>query len=110
MIRPLAAGLIALLAFSASALAEGDLVSVIQMKDRDTALAMLKQGADVTIPGPDGTTALMWAANSGWISVVRRLLDAGARVSVVAKDGWTAVEAARMAGHADIVRVLEEAM
>jgi ankyrin repeat protein len=70
---------------------------------------LLERGAAVNaINGVDGTTALMWAANGGWMSVVRRLLAAGARPSIAAGDGWTAVEAARMAGHDDIVKLLEE--
>jgi ankyrin repeat protein len=55
----------------------------------------------------DGTTALMWAANTGRKSYVELLLKHGANPALKANDGWTADRAAEMAGHPDIARMLE---
>ena len=55
-----------------------------------------------------GSTALMWAANTGRKRIVELLMERGADPTLAAKDGWTAGSAARMAGHDDIARLLEE--
>ncbi|MDP2621888.1 MAG: ankyrin repeat domain-containing protein, partial [Hyphomicrobiales bacterium] len=73
----------------------------------EMAVYLLAKGAKPNALNPvDGTTALMWAANAGFMDIVKALLAAGADVGVVAKDGWDAVKAAEMAGHDDIARLL----
>ena len=52
---------------------------------------VLKQGADVNALGPDGHTALMYAANLGLIDNVRVLLAAGADAEIRSKQGATAL-------------------
>jgi len=111
MKRSLAIGLISLTlaALAAPALAADSLVSAVQMKDREAALAMLKKGADVSKPGPDGTTALMWAAYNGDADLVKRLLKAGADPNARNDYGASPLSAAALAANAASVRLLLEA-
>ncbi len=74
------------------------------------ALALLSRGADVDLTDEaSGNTALMLAANRGFIDLVRLLLDQDAEVGVRAKDGWTALQAAEMIGDDEIVALLRTA-
>ncbi len=69
---------------------------------------LLDRGAEPNGRNPqDGTTPLMWAANTGRKSFVELLIERGANAALAAKDGWTAGQAARMAGHDNIARILE---
>jgi len=64
-------------------------------------------GAEVNLTASsDGTTALMWAANSGFLGIVRTLLAAGADPKIVAKDGWTALQAAEMMGDEGMIAAI----
>jgi cytohesin len=56
-----------------------------------------------------GNTALMLAANRGFLDVVHLLLAHGARIDIVAKDGWTALQAAEMIGDEEIAALLRAA-
>lgn len=51
-------------------------------------------------------TALMWAAGSGDVACVRRLLDVGADARAMTSRGQTPLSAAVVGGHADVVRLL----
>ena len=73
----------------------------------EMAILLVGVGADVNYAAPaDGTTALMWAANGGFVSIVRSLLAAGADPGVVAEDGWTALQAAEMIGDEDVIAAI----
>ena len=58
---------------------------------------------------PDGNTALMLAANRGFLDIVKRLLASGADVNIRAKDGWTALAAAEMIGDTEIAELIKKA-
>ena len=74
------------------------------------ALALLSNGADVNLTdGASGNTALMLAANRGFVDLVRLLLDQGADVGIRAKDGWTALQAAEMIGDGETAALLRAA-
>ena len=79
--------------------------------NRTTTLALLlERDADVNATGTeDGNTALMLAANRGFLDIVRLLLAAGADVNIRAKDGWTALAAAEMVGDAEIAELIRKA-
>lgn len=47
--------------------------------------ALIASGAKVDISDPNGTTALMFAANSGYTEIVRSLLNAGANINLPRK-------------------------
>lgn len=57
--------------------------------------------------GPKESTALMWAAGNGHITIVALLLSYGARVNIQDAKGKTALDYARKSGHADIIKILE---
>ena len=46
----------------AATAAENTLLDAAERGDRTSALSLLAKGADPNAPGPDGTTATMWAA------------------------------------------------
>ncbi len=65
--------------------------------------------SDVNARGPDGSTALMWAAHRGDVAAVAQLIRAGASVSLVNHYGATAMSEAATAGNAAIIELLLEA-
>src|SRR5262245_26984267 len=71
-----------LLVASMASAAEPTLLDAAESGDRATALRLLSKGADPNVPGPDGTTAVMWAAANDDVELVRALVRAGADVKV----------------------------
>ena len=63
---------------AASAAEQPSLLEAAEGGDHAAALVALEAGADVNARGPDGTTALIWAAYNGDAELVERLLAAGA--------------------------------
>jgi len=63
------------------------------------------RGTAVDASGPDGATAVMFAALHGETELVRWLLTRGAQVN---KTGWTPLHFAAANGHVDLVRFLLE--
>jgi ankyrin repeat protein len=51
--------------------------------------ALLRAGAEVNLLAPDGSSALMSAAENGSLPIVRALLESGANASVSRNDGLT---------------------
>ena len=83
-------------AASVALAAESTLVDAAERSDRATALKLLAKGADVNVPGPDGTTAIMYAAANDDLELVRALIKAGANVKLKNQFGTSALtEAAR---------------
>ncbi len=96
-------------AVSIAAAAESTLLDVVERGDRAAALAMLTKGANPNTPGPDGTTALMWAAANDDVELVRALLKAGADVKAKNHFGTTAITEAAILGSAPILDALLKA-
>uniref|UniRef100_A0A7E4ZWH3 ANK_REP_REGION domain-containing protein n=1 Tax=Panagrellus redivivus TaxID=6233 RepID=A0A7E4ZWH3_PANRE len=70
-------------------------------------ILLIDEGADVNAATkPDGATALMFAAQGGYVEVVETLLKEGAKPSAKTKDGTTALLNASQAGHALICQRL----
>ncbi|MGF1677259.1 MAG: ankyrin repeat domain-containing protein, partial [Rivularia sp. (in: cyanobacteria)] len=67
----------------------------------------LSAGASPSVSDGDGTTALMFAANSGYTEIVRILIDSGANINYQRKSyGLTALMLACATNKLDIVRLL----
>ncbi len=62
--------------------------------------------SDVNARGPDGSTALMWAAHRGDVAAVARLIHDGASVSLVSHYGASAMSEAASMGNAAIIKLL----
>ena len=62
--------------------AEPTLLDAAERGDRAVALRMIASGANVNTPGPDGTTAVMYAAANDDVELVRALIKAGANVKL----------------------------
>lgn len=104
--------LIALTATLASAVAlsaEVSLLDAVESGDRAVALEWLQRGGDVQARGPDGTTALMWAAYHGDLELVQRLVDAGADIVAQNDYGASALSEAALLGSAPIIEILVSA-
>jgi len=82
------------------------LLAAAEADDRATALAQLREGIDVDARGPDGSTALLWAAYHGDLDLVERLIDAGADVNVKNDFGAFALSEAAIAGEAPLIKAL----
>src|SRR5262245_9478106 len=66
-----------------SATAADQVADAAERRDRPALERLLKQGADVNAPQPDGATALQWATHWDDVDMVERLLRAGANVNAV---------------------------
>ena len=89
--------------------AEVPLADAAKHADWGAVRALLEQGADVTAPQGDGTTALHWAAYWDDGDSADLLIRAGARVNAVNDLGVTPLWAASENGSAAMVRRLLEA-
>ena len=67
---------------------------------------LLKEGADASIKGTAGMTALHWAAFLGNEKVVRKLLETGVGISAVDNFGRTAAYYATLRGHIAVAKLL----
>ena len=76
--------------------------------NRDLALQLIAEGADVSAPQADGTTALMYAAYTGDAELVAALVNAGADVNVSNAYGTSAILEAAIAGDSDVLEILLE--
>src|SRR5262249_26896687 len=77
--------------------------------DKEALRTLLKQGAKVNAPDPDGTTALHWASYRDDLESVDLLLRAGAQVNAANDLGATPLWAASQNGSAAMVRRLLQA-
>ena len=82
---------------------DGTLIEAVKKADLSSINELLEQGVDVNSSGPDGTTALHWAAHDGNIEVLTRLIQAGGNVAALNRYGITPIWLAAQNGHADIV-------
>jgi ankyrin repeat protein len=89
--------------------AEPTLVDAAERGDHATVVRLLAKGAKPNTPGPDGTTAIMWAASSGDVELVRALIKAGANVTLKNQFGTSALTEAATIGAAPIINALIKA-
>jgi ankyrin repeat protein len=89
--------------------AEADLLQSAESGDRAAVLALLAKGANVNAAGPDGSTALMYAAANDDIEMVRALTKAGADVNRKNQFGTSALTEASIIGSAQIIEALLKA-
>ncbi len=103
------AAALALALLGAAATAAGQsLLEAAEAGDHDAALAALKAGGDVDARGPDGTTALIWAAYNADATLVEKLVDAGADANAKNAFGASALSEAAIGGYADVIAALLE--
>jgi uncharacterized protein len=81
------------------------LLEAAETGNRAAAIAALP-GADVNARGPDGTTALIWAAYHGDADLVKRLIDAGADPDAANDYGAFALSEAAIAGNTAAIAAL----
>ena len=101
-------GLVILLS-SAGVAGAGPLLDAAREKDRDAAIALIGQRADVNERSSDGTTVLHWAAHNGDADLVKRLLKAGANPNAVNDYSATPMSEAAELGNAEIIEALLKA-
>lgn len=85
------------------------LVAAAEGGERELAVTMIHQGADVNATQSDGTTALMWAAHRDDRALVRQLLEAHANVRAFNAYGASALTEAARFGDATVVEELLKA-
>jgi uncharacterized protein len=99
-----------LAAVSLAIAAEPNLLDAVEAGDRATALRLINaKGTNVNAPGPDGTTAIMYAASNGDLEVVRALIKAGANVKLKNAFGTSALTEAAIIGSAPVIDALLKA-
>jgi ankyrin repeat protein len=100
----------ALVASASIALAAGPpLVDAAERGDHAAAMRLLARGANPNLAGPDGTTAVMWAASNDDVELVRALIKAGADVKTKNQFGTSAITEAAIVGSAPIINTLVKA-
>ena len=85
------------------------LLDAAERGDRAAVARLLAKGANPNTPGPDGTTAIMYAAANDDLELVRALIKAGANVKLTNQFGTTALTEAAIIGSAPIVDALLKA-
>jgi ankyrin repeat protein len=85
---------------------DSPLLNAVKGRDRDTARALLKKGAEVNSAFADGTTALHWAAHWNDLEIAESLIRAGANVNARTDLGVTALYLAAEIGAAEMVQKL----
>jgi ankyrin repeat protein len=84
------------------------LLEAVERGDRAAALHLLATGADPNAPGPDGTTAVMWAAANDDPELVLALVKAGGNVNLRNQLGTSALTEAAIIGSARVIEALLE--
>ena len=107
--RCLVFGVAVLAAVSIASAAESPLLDASERGDRAAVLKLLANGADVNAPGPDGTTAIMYAAANDDLELVRALIKAGANVKLKNQFGTSALTEAAIIGSAPVIEALLKA-
>src|SRR6266700_3994338 len=95
--------------FLQAASAAPPLIDAVQAGDRPTALKLIAQKVDINATGPDGATALHWAAHNNDIDLVDRLIAAGAKAKTVNNYGSTPLSEAAITGNAALIAKLLKA-
>jgi ankyrin repeat protein len=108
VIRALLAAALGALVVLAPAAAQDRLADLVEAGERDAALALVADGADVRAAQSDGTTALHWAAYHGEVELAAALLAAGAEPNVINAYGSTPLAEAIRVIDTDLVAVLLE--
>ena len=103
--------LLACLVLMAPAASSADvrLLDAIAKGDRSAVQQLLRNRVDVNTVQPDGSTALMLAADRGDVDIARLLIRANADVNAANEYGATALFVACARGNADLVTLLLEA-
>jgi len=106
-------GAVAALLFAVGSITAGGaitLLDLVEAGDRAAALKLIgTRGTNVNEAGPDGTTAVMYAAANDDLELVRALIKAGANVKLKNQFGTTALTEAAIIGSAPIVEALIKA-
>ena len=96
----------ALLLCPLAAAAQPPLLEAVKGGDLAAARALLDQGADVSAPEVDGTTALHWAAHRDDIEAAELLIGAGSNVAAANRYGVTPIALAATNGSAAMLERL----
>lgn len=99
----------ALLLLPAPSSADVRLLDAVVKGDRNAVQQLLRGRVDVNAAQPDGSTALMLAADRGDVAMARLLIRANANVNAANEYGATALFVAAGRGNADLVTLLVEA-
>jgi len=84
----------------------GQLVDAAKAGDAARIVHLINSGADVHERGPQGDTALHWAAFHGRETIVAQLIARGADVDVAVDNGSTPLHQAAYRGHTGVVELL----
>ena len=103
------AGMLCLAVTTIAQAADTRLIDAAERGDHAGALRLLAKGANPNAAGPDGTTAVMWAASNDDVELVRALVKAGANVTLKNQFGTSALTEAAIIGSAPVVDVLLKA-
>ena len=95
--------------FAQAAFADASLANAVKSGNRDSALALLAQKADVNATEADGTSALHWAVYQNDVDLVDRLIKAGANVSALNEYGSAPLTEAAETGNVPIIQKLLKA-
>jgi ankyrin repeat protein len=108
--RKFTAAIVVLAGTSLMAASATTLFEATEAGDHATALRLAStKGTDVNATGPDGSTAIMYAAANDDLELVRALIKAGANVKLKNQLGTSAITEAAIIGSAPIIEALLKA-
>ena len=88
------------------AMAQSAVADAAKRGDRARLMTLIADGADVTVPERDGTTALHWAVRAGDLEAVTSLLEAGADPMAANRYGVRPLSLAAIGGNGDLIAEL----
>ncbi len=86
--------------------ASGTIASAVRTDNLAEARELIRAGADVNLPEPDGTTPLLWAVYNSSPEIVQLLLDAGADPNIANDLDISPLLQASRYGNADMITAL----
>ncbi|KAI2623803.1 hypothetical protein GGS21DRAFT_533428 [Xylaria nigripes] len=86
--------------------AEKDVINAVTRDDRASALWLISHVKEVVDADADGRTILSWAAQKGWLEIVKAALEIGSVIDSRDKLARTPLSYAAGCGHVDIVEIL----
>lgn len=88
------------------AFGSGNIVDAARMDDLDQSRQLIKAGADIDQPEPDGTTPLLWAVYNSSPTLAKMLLDAGADPNIANDLDITPLLQASRYGNVEMIQAL----
>ncbi|KAI1197745.1 hypothetical protein F5X97DRAFT_171694 [Nemania serpens] len=83
-----------------------DVMSAIDRNQRSKAMWLIAHVREVLTADPENRTVLSWAAQRGWLEIVKTALELGSKINHADESDRTALSYAAQYGHAEVAEIL----